>query len=359
MPIECHYIAQLSTAGLDRARCHGYPIYLMWAILFFIGGFLFDVITLDRVDSPFSVIQQVVYLSFVTLMLKYPSMGNYKFLNWYQKYHSEILHFVLGSLLSVFTLLYFKSASLSASIWFMLIMTFMLIINETKRFHTLSRPFKMALLTLCWITFFSFMVPTFYGSIGFIPFLMAVILGVLPPLTIKTTPEEEKPHRLAVLGTAVVIILLYALKLVPPVPVSMQYAGIYHDVRRQNGDFQLVHERKWWRFWHNGDQVFKAQTADRIFAYFEIYSPAKFDDQTELVWEKYLSGDGWTEQDRVRLHILGGRDGGFRTYATKSNYDDGEWRVRLLTLDQREIGRLYFNIRKVPSTPRTFEIEKR
>ena len=331
----------------------------MWAILFFIGGFLFDVITLDRVDSPFSVIQQVVYLSFVTLMLKYPTLGNYKFLHWYQKYHKEILHFVLGSLLSVFTLLYFKSASLAMSIWFMLLMVFMLIVNEFKYFHALARPFKMALLTLCWITFFSFMVPTFYGSIGFVPFLMAVILGTLPPLSIKTDPSEEKQHRIAVLGTTVLIIVFYIFKLVPPIPISMQYAGIYHDVRRQNGDFQLVHERKWWRFWHNGDQIFKAQAADRVFAYFEIFSPAQFDDQTELVWEKDFPKTGWTEQDRVRLHIIGGRDGGFRTYATKSNYEEGNWRVRLLTLDQREIGRLYFEIKKVPSSPRNFEIVKR
>ena len=331
----------------------------MWPILFFIGGFLFDIFTLDRVDSPFSIIQQVVYLSFTTLMLKYPSLGNYKFLQWYQKYHKEILHFVLGSLLSVFTLLYFKSASLAMSIWFMLVMAFMLIINEFKFFQGLSRPFKMALLTLCWITFFSFMVPMIYGSIGFIPFLMAVILGTLPPLSIHTMDAEAKQHRIAVLGTTGMVILFYFLKLIPPIPVSMQYAGIYHDVRRHHQEFQLLHERPWWKFWHHGDQKFKAQQADRVFAYFEIFSPAQFDDQTELVWEKNVAKAGWTEQDRVRLHITGGRDGGFRTYATKSNYEEGKWRVRLLTLDQREIGRMYFEILKMPSAPRNFTIEKR
>lgn len=332
---------------------------VMWPILFFIGGFLFDIITLDRVDSPFSVIQQVVYLSFTTLMLKYPSLGDYKYLHWYKKYHDEILHFVLGSLLSVFTLIYFKSASLATSIWFMLIMAFVLVINESKRFHALERPFKMVLLTLCWITFFSYMVPLFYGYVGFIPFFMAVVLGAIPPLTIHSEPAERKKHRLAILGTTALLLLLYLFKMIPPIPVSMQFAGIYHDVRRQNGEFQLLHERKWWRIWHNGDQKFKAQPADRVFAYFEIYSPAKFDDETELVWERDFSNTGWTEQDRVRLHIVGGRDGGFRTYATKSNFEEGAWRVRLLTLDQREIGRLYFDVRKVPSAPRNFEIEKR
>lgn len=331
----------------------------MWPILFFIGGFLFDVITLDRIDSPFSIIQQVVYLSFTTLMLKYPSLGNYKYLQWYQKYHKEIFHFVLGSLLSVFTLIYFKSASLAMSIWFMLIMALMLIINESKRFHSLSRPFKMALLTLCWITFFSFMVPLIYGSVGFIPFLMALVLGTIPPLSIHTADSEVKAHRIAVLGTTAFLLAFYILKLIPPIPISMHFAGIYHDVRRQNNDFQLVHEKPWWRIWNNGDQNFKAQPTDRVFAYFEIFSPANFDDQTELVWEKDYKKSGWTEQDRVRLHITGGRDGGFRTYATKSNYEEGPWRVRLLTLDQREIGRLYFEIKKVPSGPRNFITDKR
>ena len=316
-------------------------------------------VMLERVDSPMSIIQQIAYLSFTTLMLKYPTLGNYKLLNWYQKYHKEIFHFILGTLLNIFTLIYFKSASMAMSIWFMLLMAIVLFVNESKTFHGLSRPFKMILLTLCWITFFSFMVPLLYGSVGFIPFLMAVILGILPTLSINALEPERKAHRTAVLGTAGVLLIFYWLKLIPPIPISLQFAGVYHDVRRQRNEFQLLHERAWWRFWQNGDQTFKAQPSDRVFVYFEIFSPAHFDDETELVWEKDLAKGGWTEQDRVRLHISGGRESGFRTYATKSNFDEGNWRVRLLTLDQREIGRLYFSVEKVPSAPRNFETVKR
>ena len=53
--------------------------------------------------------------------------------------------------------------------------------------------------------------------------------------------------------------------------------------------------------------------------------------------------------------LVGGRVEGFRGFGTKSNYQPGDWKVQIETTDEREIGRVYFNLEIAPDEPRTFE----
>jgi hypothetical protein len=53
--------------------------------------------------------------------------------------------------------------------------------------------------------------------------------------------------------------------------------------------------------------------------------------------------------------ILGGREMGYRGYGTKQFFTTGEWKVIVETSDEREVGRLRFNVQNDFSvTPRTF-----
>ena len=94
-------------------------------IAFFAGGFLFDVFTLTRVDAWFGVAQQVVYLLLTGAILldiffdegKPPRQleGMPALKRWYFEYRMAAVHFLLGALLSVYTLFFFKSSSVLVS----------------------------------------------------------------------------------------------------------------------------------------------------------------------------------------------------------------------------------------------------
>ncbi|NCN95856.1 MAG: DUF2914 domain-containing protein [Bdellovibrionales bacterium] len=154
-----------------------------------------------------------------------------------------------------------------------------------------------------------------------------------------------------------VFLVLYVFRLIPPAPLSVQFIGIYHDVKKNNDVYELYHEKPWWQFWNEGDQDFQAQPGDKIHVFFRIFSPSKFSDQVRLVWFHKDPKFGWTPQDQIPIQISGGREEGFRGYGLKSNYIPGSWRVKVETLDGREVSRIHFDLELAPERPRRFTLE--
>ena len=87
---------------------------------FFIAGFIFDIVTLDRIDNIYMILQQAIYIIFVGYVLFFQTLektGHFqpqkmtsffgRHFNKMWRYNNEALHFVLGSLLSVYFLFYF------------------------------------------------------------------------------------------------------------------------------------------------------------------------------------------------------------------------------------------------------------
>jgi hypothetical protein len=72
-------------------------------------------------------------------------------------------------------------------------------------------------------------------------------------------------------------------------------------------------------------------------------------------WQWKDPARGWVTHDTIPIRILGGREQGFRGYGVKSNYQPGDWKVQVETLDGREIGRVYFDLVAVPPSPRNLE----
>lgn len=339
---------------------------------FFAGGFLFDIVTLDRIDSKFTILQQAVYLVLLALLLlqihieiglQRPLSEKFRL---YTAWRIPLMHFLFGSLLSSYTLFFFMSGSLGSSFLFLFAMAGLLIGNELPRFQNLGLGFKFALLALANMCYFAYLIPTIIGQTGTMVFLISVLAGLMPSLLLYRLTVRwgvgETSSRVQILRPALLVflsfLLFYFFRVIPPVPLSLQHIGIYHSVKKTpGGKFELTHERPWWRFWQNGDQWFAAQPGDRIIAFFRLFSPSSFSDEVKVAWYLKDPRFGWTLQDRIPIKIMGGRDEGFRGYAAKANYTVGQWRVVVETRDGREIGRLGFTVETVAAQPREFKLE--
>lgn len=362
--------------GIQRLKLYYEKNERSIAALSFIAGFLFDIVTLSRIDSWLSIGQQVVYLAVIMTVLTQMMLeqaappreteGMFALRRWYYQYRSAIVHFVFGSLLNLYTIFFFKSSSLLVSFSFLGFMVLLLVANESKRFKSLGLPIKFAMLSLCVLSLFAYLVPILVGSIGLLVFLISMLVGCLPVVALGWRIRIRAPQLLpqvrmqihVPLGLMLIgFFVLYYFRVIPPVPLSIPFIGVYHAVERTEEGYRLSHERPPWRFWHNGDQEFLARPGDKVFVFFRIFSPTRFSDQVLVRWYWKDGARGWTLQDSIPIKIVGGREQGFRGYGFKSNYQAGAWKVQIETTDAREIGRVYFDLQIGPEWPRSFEID--
>ncbi|MBX3020957.1 MAG: DUF2914 domain-containing protein [Bdellovibrionales bacterium] len=347
-----------------------------FTIGFFVGGFIFDMLLVARIDSWETIGQQIVYLALILFALMQmffeqvepPKDHSTMFVlkRWYYEYRSGILHFFFGTLLNMYTIFFFKSSSLLVSFGFLIVIVFLMVANESHRFRALGLPFKFGLFALCSLAFFSGLVPIFVGYMGTAVFMFSMVIGCLPMIGVVWWIQTYRPLffeqaksqiLLPMSGVLIIFVSLYLLKLTPPVPLSIPFMGVYHGVEKAGDEYQLANERPWWKFWQHGDQNFVAQKGDKIYVAFRIFSPTRFSDQVQMRWFWKDNRTGWEMQDTIPIRIVGGREEGFRGYGTKSNYQPGEWKVQVETNDGREIGRIYFTVELSPEEPRSFEYD--
>ena len=363
--------APLSASGLERLKIYYSRNEGRVAAAFFAAGFVFDMVTVGRIDSWATIGQQAIYLTIaliallqMLLELDQPSREPAGFVlkRWYYEYRSALVHFLMGALLNLYAIFYFKSSSLLVSFGFLGFLVLLLLANELRRVKSAGLPFKFGLLSLCFLSFFAYLVPVLVGSISLALFLVSMLAGCVPFMVAAWVIGRASPAKSALVRRQVLLPLgcvlvgfltFYLFRLIPPVPLSIPFIGVYHQVERTGDSYRLSHERPAWRFWHNGDQSFVAQPGDKVYVFFRIFSPARFSDQVQMRWHWKDPARGWTPHDTIPLRIVGGREQGFRGYGVKSNYQPGEWKVQVETLDGREIGRVYFDLVAVPPAPRS------
>lgn len=327
---------------------------------FFVFGFLLDIFTLGRIDETTNIILFLVYgfcAVFIFLWeLELFSLDTTKTpLKQIHEYRDEIFHFSLGALLSAFTLFYFKSASLATSLVFLVFMFALLLLNELPAIQKKGPLFKGILLQVILFSFLLVYIPLIAGQVGTLIFAV-VCLAYLIFLAggswflqrLKVDPLIFKNCWLypgVIILTSMIILRTFGL--MPPVPLSLEKAGIYHKVEKRYPFYNLYHEKEWWRFWNNSDEYFRAAPGDKIYFFTRVFAPGGFKDQVYLNWQRKVDGD-WRTSDRIPFKINGGRSQGFRGYAYKSNYVPGDWRVLVETKGGLEIGRLNFEVEALP-----------
>lgn len=326
-------------------------------IAFFILGFLFDVLTLGRVDDLSNLLILGLYLILskyflIELYLKRP-LFNYpkKIAPFVEEYRSEAFHFLIGALLSAMTIFFFKSSSNISSYLILFLVIFLMLINETPLLKGSGTRFKLILFLIAVNSFFLIFFPVLIQSISILVFLGAQILFLVYAFLtfhfLRNKDYEDKvlirhwiKPSLFIMGFFTVA---YFLKIIPPVPLHLQEIGIYHQVKKKYPKYRLTYKREPYRIWKTDSNPFYANKSDILFVFTRVFAPKGFDQKVYLHWERKIDGS-WKESDRIELKILGGREAGYRGYGLKKNYSPGDWRVSVKTESGLEIGKRTFSI---------------
>lgn len=346
--------ARQSSTGWNRLMAFRARHAKAQVVLFFLAGFAADVLTLRRIDNTLTLAKHGAFLVLLTALLVLDQRRELlppKRLKRILPFTLDAIHFLLGSLLSAFTVLYFKSASGIGPLAFLAGLLALLVANEVPAFRRLGPTLRFGLYSFCVTSYLAYLFPVLLGYLS--PWLFVAAAGVsllslyafFRRLHYWTLDAKEAARRV-VLGIAMqaVLVGLYMLQVIPPVPVSVQFMGIYHRVERANDAFHLFHQPPGWKVWQHGDQDFHARPGDRVFCFVRIFAPTRFKEQVRIRWSYRDAKGRWSSADAIPMAVSGGRDEGYRGYAFKQNYQPGRWKVQVEMEDGREIGELKFTV---------------
>ncbi len=322
----------------------------------FLVGVGIDIATLNRIDSKITLWTQAAYLTVAGIVLLWEGYRWIKVQSgrggplW--DHHVFVLHFIFGSLFSAFSIFYAKSGSLWTSAAFLALISGLLVANEFRTFRSGGIPLRFALFSLCMASYLNYVIPIFRGKIGLVPFLEALGVSFAVTLFLALVLLSMGGPRLKVakvsvipsVGAHALLAVLYLFEAIPPVPLSIKHIGVYQDIRKVDGKYELSYFRPAWKFWQSGAQTLLARKGDKLVVFVRIFSPANFADDLRFRWAYYNQDRGWQNLDVVPMKASGGSALGFRGYSIKENFVAGDWRVAVETSDSREVGRIYFSV---------------
>ncbi|MDO8424219.1 MAG: DUF2914 domain-containing protein [bacterium] len=331
-------------------------------------GFIFDSLTLQRIDALrenlwIALNLGVVAICIVLLNRRRGSGGESPEDRAREHFWLfNILQFGFGALLGGFFVFYFRSATLAAAWPFLLLLLSAMVANElfVKRYTRLA--FQISFFYLSLFSFAIFLLPILLHRIGpWIFFLSGLVsLGALYlfSLVLKRFAAEQFKESWKFLARSVaaiflVVNILYFTNLIPPIPLSLQDAGIYHTLVRDaySGNYVVAGEEKsLLRYFHLREKV-RLVPGESLFAYSAIYSPASLDTRIIHEWQYRNEKGEWVTATRIPFFLSGGRAGGFRAYSTKSHLTPGLWRVNVATPQGQLIGRLNFRVISADTRP--------
>jgi MFS family permease len=262
--------------------------------------------------------------------------------------------YAIGSLLSGMLIFYTKSATLSVSWPFLILLAAIFLGNEVFRDYRAHLAFQTVLFFFTLYAYAIFALPLALGRLGPTVFLestglsvaaFAAFLGLLAWVgwtRLKTTLW------LIIGGSAAVLIILvgsYFTSLIPPIPLTLRDSGIYHDIQHANGDYALLAEaeRPWWQFYEPITIHHVAGTP--LYAFSAVFAPGAFSANIIHEWERYDTVQKkWVHESTIAFPLSGGRAGGYRGYSEITNAPAGQWRVSIKTISGQTIGRINFSV---------------
>lgn len=338
----------------------------------FIIGFIWDNLTLTRIDLLFENLVFLGYLCAATLgIIAYHArpkalvhfIGEEDIARWLPL----VIQFAFGGLFSGYIIFYSQSASLWGSWPFLLLLIILFIGNETfrRRYEVLT--FQLSILFVAIFSYTIFSIPILTHRMGTDMFVLSgvISLGVIALIAwlvfLLDKPrfrDTRIPLFKSIVSLFVVFNLAYFTNIIPPIPLSLKELGVYHKIEKVGDGYQLFFEEApWYRPFDKTSTTFNRMRGEPIYAFSSVFAPTKLETTILHRWSYYDEKDGtWVVSSLISFPIIGGRDGGYRGYSVKSNVFPGYWRVDVITKEGLLIGRMPFKVETSDASPLLIEV---
>ncbi len=343
-------------------------------IIAFFAGFTWDSFTLTRIDL---LLDNLIMFSYIILagvfiylinLIEEDIIKNEKLLK-FKDWYPNLVQFFFGGLFSGYVVYYFQSASITKNWLFLLFLILLLVSNEFIKNRLSNFTFQIVFYYLATFSFFIFYLPVLFETMSALVFILSGLVSSgfiagLIYLLYKQLHEKMKikiKDLLITLGSIYLVFnLLYFTNLIPPVPLSLKEAGIYHHVSRTGDGYKVRFEKgSWYEPLKDADDDFRYAPGDTVYCFASVFAPTNLNTRIYHHWQMYNEKeDEWVTTDRTNYKIRGGRDGGYRGYTLKKNVQAGLWRIDVETERRQVLGTISFEIEKVENRPLLVEAIK-
>ncbi|TRZ46227.1 DUF2914 domain-containing protein [Robertkochia solimangrovi] len=335
-------------------------------ILFFIGGFIFDSLTLGRIDRTYDLVMLSIHMSLLSITLYLYNRAddgrwNGTILERPQEYFPLAIQFFFGGLSSAYVIYFSRSVSLSKTAAFFVILVGLFLANEFLKKRISNKYLQFSIYSFISFTFFTFMIPVFIKQMNATIFLISGAVSLLCTMVLILCVYGMSPstraeiHLGKLLGLVISIYLVifgfYHLKLIPPVPLALDTGLAAHNITVENGKYLVTYERdEPYVFWRDHRSQFIYKPGESVYVFSSVFAPTalKKSIKHRWQWENEKTGE-WEVLDEISFDITGGRDHGYRGYTLKNNVRTGKWKVDVLTDDELILGSIKFEIILDPS----------
>lgn len=339
---------------------------------FFFAGVTYDTVTLTRIDRLLDNVILLAYLAILGLLIVLtgraalgdprangdPSAAALvpRLMGRARPYYPHAMQFLLGGLFSAYTIFYLQSASFASTSVFFAVLVALLVGNEFLKDRLSSLTLLVSLYAVVCFSFFTYFIPVLTGFMNTFVFLLGAVLSLVVALWVLRLvylpgAPPSRVERVRGGGPAVLLIgtlvTFYFLNWIPPVPLSLKFGGVYHEVSKTGDDFHLSFEKPpWYSFWKNSDDPYRGEGPVHCFT--AVFAPVRLETTIYHHWQRRSEtprGEArFLTTDRIPIDISGGRAAGYRAYTYKQHAQPGHWRVDVETEAGRLIGRVAFTV---------------
>jgi hypothetical protein len=310
--------------------------------LFFIGGFVWDALTLGRTINPIDLWILLAYLAGATTILVMLGRG-VGFRG--SEYLNSVLQFFFGGIFSALFIFYFLSSSSLGGYVVVLGLAALLVGNEFLQSKYGGLTLAWTFYTLCTLMFFNFALAHLFRSISTFWFYLGTLLGVLLVLLLRRFSRRQSASVTPSIAVAALLLILHACNVIPPVPLVKKEMVIAHSVRHVRGSYLIRAESPEWRIWRSSSATYHRSAGEPVYCFTSVFVPNGIRTTIRHRWEHLDErGNGWTTMDLRTFPIAGGRQGGYRGYTLKQNVIPGRWRVTAESESGAAIGVVDFTI---------------
>jgi hypothetical protein len=325
-------------------------------LIIFSAGFLWDSLTMTRVDNLVDDLILLFYLTLIgTLMVVLlRRQGGTVLPKWLQKIEPRftwIMQFCFGGLFSSFVIFYFKSASWTKTRFFFLILICLWIGNEFIKDRLRNPKLLAVLYCFCLFSFFAFFLPVLLAKVSAWIFVSAGLISLILSIFVFFIGlKSESGNWLSRIKPVapwigipfLTVNLLYFANLIPPVPLALKSSGIYHEVvRTRDGYLVKYAPPSLWHFWRKWDDPFYWSKGESVYCFTAIFAPRGIHVPIFHAWS-CKTDKGWERKSTIKFEIAGGRENGYRGFTKTGMVTPGEWRVEVMTEREQILGEIEF-----------------